>query len=73
MPNELRNHVSNRIRDLEIITEILESFVTGSFMVKERPKLKEKKVKVKSKKNKQTDRRHSFMPKLKSSMISPVR
>ena len=58
VPIELINHVSNRIRDLEIINEILESFATGAFAVKERPKLKEKRVRLKSKK-KTVDRRKS--------------
>ena len=61
VPLNLINHVSNRIRDLEIITEILESFATGAFVVKERPKLKEKRVRLVKSKKKTPDRRKSCM------------
>ena len=66
VPPNLINHVSNRIRDLDIITELLESFATGAFIVKDRPKLKEKKVRVKSKK-KTPDRRKSCYPRMEPS------
>lgn len=41
-PPHLAAKVANRIRDLEIISELLISFQLGEFVIKDRPKLPER-------------------------------